>query len=81
MIIAPNVVLIGRCRNDALCGFANNNETPIEQGVSLAGSLRKCNLLVRHDYVKRLSTLAFRNYAGTLSRGESSFGRSTIPMK
>ena len=36
MIIAPNVALIGRCRNDALCGFANNNETPIEQGVSLA---------------------------------------------
>jgi len=80
MIIALNVVVIGSCGNYPLFELPNNNETPVEQGVSLAASLSKCNLVVKRDYAKRLSILGFCNYVGTSSRGESLCGRSTIPM-
>ena len=65
MIIALNIVVIGSCGNYLLLELANNNETPVEQGVSLVGSLRKCNLVVKHDYAERLSMLGFCNYTGT----------------
>ena len=80
MIIALNIVVIGSCGNYPRFELANNNETPFDQGVSLAASLRKCNLAVKHDYVERLSILGFCNYAGTSSRSESLHERSTIPM-
>jgi hypothetical protein len=80
MIIAPNIAFIGNCGKDVPFVLANNNEAPVEQGVSFVASLRKCNLIVDHDYVERLSTLGFRNYVGTLLRSESLCERSTIPV-
>jgi hypothetical protein len=81
MIIAPGTAFSDKALEYPRLEIANHCGNTMEQGASIIVPSRQCALVVREDYVKRLTILGFSSFGFISSHGESLRGRATIPVK
>ena len=71
MIIARSMAFLDTSLDHPRLELPSHIQTPAEEGVSNESPFRKCNLVVKNDYAKRLSILGFSIDGVISARGQS----------